>query len=87
MHFRRCLDAAHGKTESTAVPIERLHLAGNKTHAARKDIAGGVQRRRPVVAKRADGRQGSRLTSAVARSRRSKQSLGGMPERTLRFNE
>ena len=62
------LDAAHGKTVRAVVVVQRVHVARVEVQVARVDIAGGIRRRTPGVAIRADGRQGSRLTSAVARS-------------------
>lgn len=62
------LDAAHGETVGPVVPVERLHFAGDEAQIARIVIAGGIGRRGPGVAVRADDVQGSRLTVAVARS-------------------
>ena len=63
------LDAAHGKTVRAVVVVQRVHVARVEVQVARVDIAGGIRRRRPGVAIRADGRQGSRTRPvAVARS-------------------
>ena len=62
------LDAAHGKTVSAVVVVQRVHDACVEAQVTRVDARRGVRRRRPGVAARADIRQGSRLTVAVARS-------------------
>ena len=71
------LDAAHGKGVCTVGIVQRVHVARVEVQEASIGIAGSVGRRRPGVAVRADDRQGSRLTVAVARSnlKRDKQSL------------
>ena len=62
------LDAAHGEAVGAVVSIQRVHVARVEVQVARVEIACGIGRRRPGVAVRADGIQGSRLTVAVARS-------------------
>jgi len=69
------LDAAHGEAVSTVIVVQRVDDAGIEAQVARVGAACEVGRRRPVVTVRADIRQGSRLTVAVARSN-GKQSLG-----------
>ena len=63
------LDAAHGETVSTVVVVQRIHNPRIEAQVAGVDTARGVRRRRPIVAVRADVRQGSRLAGAVTRSR------------------
>ena len=69
------LDAAHGDTVGPVAVVQRVDDRRIEVQVARVVIACAVGRRRPTVAVRADIRQGSRLTVAVARSRRKKQSL------------
>ena len=64
------LDAAHGVGIRPIRVAKRVHCACNEVYGARVDVAGGVRRRAPVLAVRAGAAQGSRLTVAVARSRR-----------------
>ena len=65
------LDAAHRKANGPAVGIERLHAVGDETQVAPTGKIGSDRRGRPRIAMRADSRHKSRLTVAVARSRRS----------------
>ena len=66
------LDAAHGETVGPARSVERVHVACIEVQVCRVDTASSIGRRRPIVAARADIRQGSRLTQADARGRREK---------------
>ena len=63
------LDAAHGKAESAVIIVQRVDDSRIETQVAGIGIARSRRRRRPVVAIRADGRQGSRREVAVARRR------------------
>ena len=63
------LDAAHGEGVGPIAVVQRVHEARVEPQTARAVIAGSVGRRRPVIAVRADVRQGSRRSVAVARSR------------------
>ena len=67
--FVQMLDAAHGEGVGAVVPIQRVDVRRIEVQVARVEIAGKPRRRRPHIAIRADGRQGSRVTGAVARSR------------------
>ena len=69
------LDAAHGEAVGAVVSIQRVHVARVEVQVARVAVACGIGRRGVDVAVRADIRQGSRRIRAVARSRRSEQSL------------
>ena len=69
------LDAAHGKAVRTVGVVQRVHEVRFEDQTTRVETARAVGRRRPGTALDADAAQGSRLTGAVARSRRSKQSL------------
>ena len=69
------LDAAHGETVRTVGVVQRVHAARVEEQTTRVVVARAVGRRRPGTALDADAAQGSRLTVAEARSRRSKQSL------------
>ncbi len=77
------LDAAHGAGYCAIAAIQRIDVRRIETEEARIVIAGGTGRGRPRIAVRADVRQGSRVVEADARSRRSEQSLGWMPGRTV----
>ncbi len=63
------LDAAHGESVRPVAVVQRIHSARVGPLKARVDIACGVGRGRPIIAVRADARQGSRLAAAVARGR------------------
>ena len=70
------LDAAHGKTENPPLVIDGVDSACVEIQSSTRDRAGVEGGRRPVVPVRADTRQGClAVTVAVARSRRSVQSL------------
>ena len=73
---KQMLDAAHGETVRTVVSIQWVDDGRIEVQVARVEIACGVGRGRPIVAVRADVRQGSRR-SAVARSRQ-KRTIAGM---------
>ena len=70
------LDAAHGEGRGPIGVVQRVDVRRVEVQVTRVVIARGVRRRGVDVAVRADIRQGSRRIVAVARSRRSKQSLG-----------
>ncbi len=63
------LDAAHGEAVGPIRVVQGVHGARIEVQVACVRIARGVGRRRPVIAVRADVRQGSRRGVAVARSR------------------
>ena len=77
------LDAAHGACRRARAIIERLYIVRSQVQQAGIVMARSIGRRRVVVTRSADNLQCSRCIDAVARSRRSKQSLRGMPERLL----
>ncbi len=64
------LDAAHGKTVGSATGVQWLHVFCVTPKVACAYVLRRFGRRRPGCADRAGIRQGSRLTEAVARSRR-----------------
>lgn len=72
------MDAAHGKTVGPVVVVQRVHDPRIEAQVARVGTARCVGRGRPVVAVRADIRQGSRLTRAIARGRCVKKAIAGM---------
>ena len=66
------LDAAHGKGRGSRSVVQRVHPRRVEVQVARTAGVGAIGRkggRRAVVALRADGRQGSRSRTAIARSR------------------
>ena len=69
------LDAAHGEGRGPIGVVQRVHVARVEVQVTRVAVACGIGRRGVDVAVRADIRQGSRRIVAVARSRRSEQSL------------
>ena len=77
------LDAAHGETESPAVCAQRSQLARKEAQESRIAAVRRIRRGRPHIAVGADHVEITRLTVAVARSRRWKQSLRRMTERLL----
>ena len=75
------LDAAHGDTVRASEPPKRAHALRPEVERAGVEIAGRKRRRKPPMPARTDSIQDSRLTGAVARSRRKEQSLKGMRRR------
>ena len=66
------LDAAHGDTVRASEPPKRAHAFRPEVERAGVEIAGRKRRRKPPMPAGTDSIQDSRLTGAVARSRRSK---------------
>ena len=64
------LDAAHGEAIRTVGAAERAHAGRPEDQTAHVETVRVIGRGRPGTAPGADTRQGSRLTGAVARSRR-----------------
>ncbi len=80
------LDAAHGQGVGTVRVVQRVDVARSEVQEARVDAAGRVGRRGPIVALRADVRQGSRRVVAVARGRAtSAKAIAGMNNKEERF--
>ena len=69
-NFCRCLDAAHGAGRNPVAPGERMCTIRSTGKETGMQVARNPRRRSPHVAAHADFRQGSRVTVAVARSRR-----------------
>ena len=66
----RCLDAAHGAGADPVSAINRNNIIRTGGKNSTMQVARYPRRRCPYIAVRTDFRQGSRLTVAVARSRR-----------------
>ena len=77
------LDAAHGETERPVPSCQRIDIAGDGVETPSVEVVGSHDGRTPPIALGTDTAQRTRFIVAVARSRRSKQSLGGMTERLL----
>ena len=76
------MDAAHGKAVGmSSIGVHGTCLARRESQVAGISDIGSIRGRGPTFAERTDLRQDSRLTVAVARSRRKEQSLWGMRRR------
>ena len=81
----RCLDAAHGAGIGPIAGVQGTRLVKREPEDASAAIRGGKRGGSRVGASRTDVDQSSRHAVAVARSRRKKQSLGGMRRRGKQF--
>ena len=82
----RCLDAAHGETESPGRTTQRKHGPRTEVHTTAAEVARGIDGRNEKETARTDTIQGTRRIVAAARSRRWKQSLRGMRRRGDKVN-